>query len=321
QPQPAEQFQHLFSGRPTIDIGYNQYFSIGPKSRLNQDESTDMLPDLEVRLRWFYKKIDNGKPIAAPYQRQNGETQNGSSEYIGSNLQSEIFLGIKRNLLKNGQSIGESTQQSPPNMTYDVFTLSETYPKIPCFYVSTQDADLVNLGRTWDKIALTELEDDVITILRILNPDIERLYFVENPDPSWENPMARVPLVKLKGEKRPVSLYSMGDGLRRSITLALAITTVENGFLLIDEIENGLHYRIQTDLWRVFVELAERFNVQIFATSHSWDAIESLQEVVEEKEYKSCVLTRLQKRGDKLVPVVFGESELIYIIEDHIEVR
>jgi len=37
---------------------------------------------------------------------------------------------------------------------------------------------------------------------------------------------------------------------------------------LIDEIENGVHYSIQEDLWHFILEVSKRLDVQVFATSH-----------------------------------------------------
>ncbi len=60
----------------------------------------------------------------------------------------------------------------------------------------------------------------------------------------------------------------------------LALTTCENGIVLIDEIENGLHYSVQEEMWKMIFEIAEHLNVQVFATTQSIDAIKAFGKIV-----------------------------------------
>lgn len=53
--------------------------------------------------------------------------------------------------------------------------------------------------------------------------------------------------------------------------------------MLIDEIENGIHYSSQQDFWEVIFGLAEEFNVQLFATTHSLEMIKAFQAVTKKR--------------------------------------
>ena len=46
-------------------------------------------------------------------------------------------------------------------------------------------------------------------------------------------------------------LRSLGDGAVRLFGVALALANSQGGFLLIDEAENGIHYSLQRDFWRM----------------------------------------------------------------------
>ena len=72
----------------------------------------------------------------------------------------------------------------------------------------------------------------------------------------------------------------MGDGINRILTIILAMLNCENGVLLIDEFENGLHYSVQHQLWKVINDLSTKLNVQVFATTHSMDTLRSLSELI-----------------------------------------
>ena len=59
--------------------------------------------------------------------------------------------------------------------------------------------------------------------------------------------------------------------LSRLFTVALALANSRDGFLLIDEAENGIHHSVQADYWRLVLQTAQDNNVQVLATTHSWD--------------------------------------------------
>jgi AAA15 family ATPase/GTPase len=92
------------------------------------------------------------------------------------------------------------------------------------------------------------------------------------------------------GISEPLPIRSLGDGMQRLLGIALALVNAKDGLLLVDEIENGLHYSIQTDLWRLIFQLAQKLNVQVFATSHSWDCIRSFQQAAQENEQENGIL-------------------------------
>ena len=78
----------------------------------------------------------------------------------------------------------------------------------------------------------------------------------------------------------------MGDGINRILTIILSMVNVENGYFFIDEFENGLHYSVQKDLWKMIFYLAEKLNIQVFATTHSSDCINAFQEVINDSKIK-----------------------------------
>ena len=47
-------------------------------------------------------------------------------------------------------------------------------------------------------------------------------------------------------------------------------------FLLIDEAENGIHLTLLKDFPSMVLRGAQENNVQVFATTHSWDCIKGL---------------------------------------------
>lgn len=92
------------------------------------------------------------------------------------------------------------------------------------------------------------------------------------------------PAIYLKHKRLgPAPLSVFGDALRRAVLLASTIQSLKGGVLLIDEIETGIHV---TALKRVFAWLAstaQRYQVQIFATTHSLEAVDAVSDSVEDR--------------------------------------
>lgn len=81
-----------------------------------------------------------------------------------------------------------------------------------------------------------------------------------------------------------IPLKYMGDGVIQVLNILLKMRNLSGGILLIDEIENGLHWKTQKVLWRAVLMAAAEGNVQIVATTHSLDTIKALSEVYEEEK-------------------------------------
>ena len=190
-------------------------------------------------------------------------------------------------------------------------------PRIPCVFVSPYGGErTATLGTLWDKIALTDSEKDVVQALRIIVGDVEAVSMVGGEGPR----QMRTAIVRSGGFKRPVPLRSFGDGLNRLFGIVLSLVNAKAGLLLIDEFENGMHHTVQLDVWRAIFRLARQLDIQVFATSHSWDAIEAFQKAaVEDPEVG--VLVRLTRKGDNVIPTLFQEKELAVATRERIEVR
>jgi hypothetical protein len=190
-------------------------------------------------------------------------------------------------------------------------------PRMPCIFVSPYGGErTANLGPLWDKIALSDREKDVVEALKIIAPDIEAVSMVG----SEGQRQLRTAIVRSSGFPRPVPLRSFGDGLNRLFGIVLSLVNAKDGFLLIDEFENGMHHTVQLDVWQGIFRLSRLLNVQVFATSHSWDAVEAFQKAAAQHRDEG-LLIRLSKKGNAVIPTLFREDELAVATRDGIEVR
>jgi len=95
----------------------------------------------------------------------------------------------------------------------------------------------------------------------------------------------------------PISLF--GDAMNRIVDYILKIISYPNAVLVLDEIENGIHYTKQAELWEMLFKLAIEFNVQIFSTSHSLEMIDAFRNVAEQfSEQAAYFELRRHEEGD-----------------------
>lgn len=71
-------------------------------------------------------------------------------------------------------------------------------------------------------------------------------------------------------------LNAFGDGMRRALLYALTLPQVRGGVLLIDEIESAIHVKALGGVFTWLTHACEQFAVQLFASTHSLEALESL---------------------------------------------
>ena len=124
-------------------------------------------------------------------------------------------------------------------------------------------------------------------------------------------------LVEVEGIKRflvdssrytdhKVDITSYGEGLQRIFEISLAFAYAKNGVILIDELETGIHHSLLIDFTRFIQELAERFNVQVFITSHSKECLNAFVQNGSDNESISAYI--LQNKGEK-VTYHYSEGE------------
>ena len=175
--------------------------------------------------------------------------------------------------------------------------------------------------RYWDRIALTDRESQPLRGLQlILGRSVDRIAVVGDDSLRGGRPGRRV-ILRLPGEPHPVPLKSLGDGAVRLFGVALALANCRGGFLLIDEAENGIHHSIQRDFWNMVLQSARRDNVQVLATTHSWDCVRGFAHAAAENEDVEGVLVRLERNDGGIRAVEYSESELKVAADQRIEVR
>lgn len=120
-------------------------------------------------------------------------------------------------------------------------------------------------------------------------------------------------------------LNLMGEGIQRLLDVITSIAHTAGGIVLIDEIDNGLHYSALRTLWKGVLQAAREYDVQVFATTHSAEALRHLTWVLDDecKEYRDDVAayTLIRADDDTVRSYRHDYGQLEYALEHGIEVR
>lgn len=119
------------------------------------------------------------------------------------------------------------------------------------------------LAGEFDKADMNDQADQLLQILCFMDDRIEEIKTFNVGEPGL--------YLRTQAGYLPISLF--GEAIRRVTHIVLHILNAEHSVLLIDEIENGIHHENQRQLWKALFHLADAFDIQIFATTHSLEMI------------------------------------------------
>ena len=191
------------------------------------------------------------------------------------------------------------------------------HDEINNLFVKSTGLNTLLLTEIWDDVILKNEEDEAVKVLKIITSKLVDLNFINYP----KGVQNRVPVVRVENIDERIPLSSLGEGMNRLLGIALALVNCKNGMLFVDEIEIGLHYSVLPDVWKLIFKTAKDLNVQVFATTHSYDCIQAFAEAAIEDEESEGNLIRLARNEDQIKAFTFDEKQLETITKEHIEVR
>ena len=102
-----------------------------------------------------------------------------------------------------------------------------------------------------------------------------------------------------------------------------SIADMKNGVLLVDEIENGFHYSSLSVLWKAIFKACQEYDVQLFATTHSFECIEAFSQIHQEEnpQEDDIRLYRIDRKENIHKAFAYSASVLHTGLEREFEVR
>ena len=257
---------HFFHGRSFVPGSV--CFSIG-----NGDDKPHVR--LEVSVRSADKMTGHGEvPIAGPelpYEPWVIATTKIENDFIKQQSKSAV----------SGQGALLEFSGSDRTVFYapDPQHLSQLRLVPASHFITTDSLQPRQMSDMWNQVLLEGQESEVTEAMRILDPEIEKVFFLSG-ETAYRYGGGGI-FVAMRNLQERVPLGSLGDGVRRLLALALSMVRAKGGILLVDEIDTGLHYSVMGDMWRLIIEGARQADIQVFATTHSFDCIRGLASVCE----------------------------------------
>jgi hypothetical protein len=165
----------------------------------------------------------------------------------------------------------------------------------------------------FSKLEQVGRQEEVVNALKFLEPRLSRLAVLVT---------GGVPLIHGDiGIGRLVPLPLMGEGIVRLLSIVLAIANASGGTVLIDEVENGLHHSVLVNVWQAIAQAARQADVQVFATTHSYECILAAHEAFSNNGPYDLRLYRLERVDEDIKAVAYDQESLEVSLEEHWEIR
>lgn len=182
-------------------------------------------------------------------------------------------------------------------------------------FLSAETLDAGSAAEPFSLLDGAGRQDEILEIMRIVEPRLRRLSILVSEGQ-----------IRLQGDigiGQAVPLPLMGTGMNRLLLLVCEILDNAGGIVCVDEIENGLHHSALGLVWQGLAEAARRNDVQLFATTHSYEclmaATTAFEQAGQQEDLCYLRLERDQAGGIRIVEA--QQDALASAIEHQFEVR
>lgn len=283
-------------GRPALDAVRLFHRPKGGKNTEEFRIGPDQGDVLTVRLAWS-RMVESSEGDIKRELVEADQAEGAEESLILQYQGSRRMLPVSR----LSRSAGASVRPEP----------SESSQTETC-YLGARGLPSGGAARLWDATALTDDEGEVLEALRLIEPTVSAITFVQGRSD-------RIPLIRRNGQPAE-PMRALGDGMNRLFELALCLVRARGSYLLVDEPENGVHHSVLPDIWRLIFTTATRLNVQVFAATHSLDCIRAFEQAASAHPEHGMII-RLDRKGEEVRAVTFTEAEMAIALQEEIEIR
>jgi AAA15 family ATPase/GTPase len=161
-------------------------------------------------------------------------------------------------------------------------------------YPSYSSSDVV-LAFRLTQVTKEGAKSNLLEVLRLFDPEILDIHILS----TFSNQSS----LYIEHQKLGFApFYTFGDGLKKTLLIALALPLAKNGILLIDEIETSIHFSALSQVFTWLIQACKINKTQLFVTTHSLEAVDAMLDAESEKD--EIVAFRLN--GDDKLPQRFA---------------
>lgn len=272
-----------------------EFYKASPNNKINIVEDGDVHRELMIEM---FKSSSHAVDLQG---LETGKSNAGQGYY-----------GLKYQYRLNGNDI---VYHSSLTVSEDIsasakIDVDKRYNEVIFSHYIPSTHRLVELSDKLEKIIQNKQEDAILDVLRIVEPNLKDIQL-----------LGRKIMVDVGLDKRlPINV--LGDGFCKILSLILSIYDCAGGMLIVDEIDNGLHFSVMPKLWESIVSAVKKNNVQLFVSTHNIDMLKALVDVISYEDESLVASYKLvRKSDDEIVALRYGIESLSYSVLNDIEVR
>ena len=190
-----------------------------------------------------------------------------------------------------------------------------TREKYDTVFIDSSKPNNSDLTTLYSSIQDLEIQDKFLKYLQIIDKNIIRI----EPQLRERKSFLRI---TLENPQRSLFSSELGEGTNRFIEILCVLLSNSNGTVLIDEIENGIHYTKLYDIWKAIIQIVQDEKIQLFVTTHDLESIEALNDASETMSFNRITSIKLQKdKNNTIYPVVRKYSSFIATVDSGMDIR
>lgn len=165
----------------------------------------------------------------------------------------------------------------------------------------------VSSRKKWDEIIIQKFNN-----IKLMNNKRKLVEIISKIDDNIVDleEISNVIYAGIKGIPKMIPLKLMGDGIYNLFNIGLTI--YGSKIILIDEIENGMHYYALQHLLKEILERAEKGEYQLFITTHSIDTLNAIRDILQfSKDDMDISFINLRNKKDKLETKIYKKNEFL----------
>lgn len=275
--------------------------SLFRRSAIKYEPNTQSAPDdIDNFWKWLFFQKDMSRQILIELS---------SSKSPESNRTLRLYFDGDLLQTTDGRShpiilLGAPPQPQPSGL--GCITLSTTHSS------PVEDAERVNA------VSVINRDEELVSYLRLIDPRIRKLKYLKLP--GHQHPYVYADVGLGKG-KELIPATQLGQGTSRMLGLFASLMTEQPRVLLIDEFENGLQHDAIGPIWSALGKFARDNDVQIFATTHSYECIVAAHKAFAENADDFAVIKLRPDPEQGIAAFILNHANIDVAIETEMEIR
>ena len=129
-------------------------------------------------------------------------------------------------------------------------------------------------------------------------------------------------VIEFENLNHTINIKSMGKGFQTYISI-IASMVAGKKYIIIDEIENGMHFESVKILLENILSLSKEYGLQFFITTHNKELLEILNDCLIEKDYKDMlsVYNLYYNKENNIDVINYSQENFSNLIENNNEMR